>query len=199
MYTEVVGFEPVMFTMKECAWYLNDNHFEIVPDKSNCPLRGLSEREIKFIESEVSTSLPNMFSGEGRNISFEPLFKILSFSEAAAATPTEGCDYAAFVLKYNQSPFIAVDTRSNMEIKPANTNNLVYIVFWKRYPRTKYLFYRRDTIHVPLYLIKTSKKLIEYISCRIFDQVDEATLHWKRSTDPSGNQHCLVNKYGKRP
>lgn len=30
MYTEVVGFEPVMFTMKECAWYLNDNHFEIV-------------------------------------------------------------------------------------------------------------------------------------------------------------------------
>lgn len=118
--------------------------------------------------------------------------------EVGDTTTNDASDYAAFTLRYNQSPFIAVDTRSNMEIKPANTKNVVYIIFWKRYPRCKYLFYRWDAIHVPLYLIKTLNKLIEYLACRIFDQVDEATLHWKKSTDPNGNHHCLMTRYGKR-
>ncbi|XP_049519621.1 uncharacterized protein LOC125943996 isoform X2 [Dermacentor silvarum] len=200
LYTEVVGVEPIP-SKKECAWFLgNDMLHDIVQD--NNPHRGFSERELSYLEIEVSRLLPDMFVGEGRKIKFEPLFKILPHGsekepKQGDTTTNDASDYAAFTLRYNQSPFIAVDTRSNMEIKPANTKNVVYIIFWKRYPRCKYLFYRRDAIHVPLYLIKTLNKLIEYLACRIFDQVDEATLHWKKSTDPNGNQHCLVNKYGK--
>lgn len=64
LYTEVVGVEPVP-SKKECAWFLgNDMLHDIVQD--NNPYRGFSERELAYLEAEVSRLLPEMFVGEGK-------------------------------------------------------------------------------------------------------------------------------------
>lgn len=154
-----------------------------------------SPAECEFVEGLVNSRLRSSFYGAGRHARFARLFTVADDDEDGGAAEEDGeappigaGDYAAYSLKYDQSTVCAIDTRSMMELKPAN---VVYIVFWKRFPRVKYLFYRTDVIHVPLFLLKPVSMgrkpfpLVEYLVCRILDQVDDATVYWKSPHDPS--------------
>lgn len=175
-----------------------------------------SRAECEYLEHLVTTKCIPLFAGTGRYARFNPLFRYASNvavgdnGQATAAPappqPPECGDYAAYSLKYDQTQVSVIDTRSMMELQPAGSNNVIYIVFWKRFPRIKYLFYRTDVIHVPLFLLKSpglvvGKKrqfpLVEYLACRIFDQVDVAAMHWKTSRDPSSDCEPTLRYYRK--
>lgn len=104
-----------------------------------------------------------------------------------------GRDHVTFVIRYSLLNALLIDTRFATAYSPNMRHNLIYVTFWKRFPRVDpmndtFLFFRYDAIHVPLFLFGKRGDplyhLTSYLACRIFDHSDEATFHWKMANDP---------------
>lgn len=153
---------------------LTDTDIRVKCDKSDVFNEVVfTKKEIEWIDYVLHSVLPNFLEGCGKRIS-----SLLIFNDI-----TSECTIA-FRLQYPICKDVIRDPSTNRILQTYDDNCCDYgattLYFWKNRPIKN--VNRPNDIHIPLFLIGTRNKetsLAKYISYRLIDTIDQATVFWK--------------------